>query len=339
MQDALSPELVERARKISWGHMLFQAIHVAATLELPELLRAAPRHVDDLAEATGSHAPSLYRLLRLLASEGIFTEAAERIFALTPLATLLLAGIPGSQRARAVRDGSEFTWRPWGELLYSVQTGAPAFDHVFSVPYFDYFRAHPEAATVFNAYMVELTLQSAEAVVAAYDFAAFRHVVDVGGGRGAQVIALLRSYPHLQATLFDTPEVVAEGRAQLEAAGVADRCVAVEGDFFTDVPKGADAYILKYILHDWDDDRAREILRCCRRSLEPQARLLVVETLIPPGDEPSYGKYLDVTMLVFLHGRERTEGEYRALLQASGFQLTRVVTTPTELSVLEAVSV
>ena len=321
------------------GFRVSQAIVVAAELGLADLLASGPRTTDDLAAAAGVHAPSLYRVLRLLASEGVFAETEAGRFALTPMAAALRRDAPGPVRAHALQIGQGAVWRAWGSLGHAVRTGATAFEHVHGVDFFGYYRQHPEARARFDQLMAAQTAAAARAVAAAYDFSPLRTVVDVGGGRGALAIGLLEAHPHLRGIVFDQPAVVAEARPAIEAAGVTERCETVGGDFFAAVPEGGDAYLLKYILHDWDDERALAILRACRRAMPDDGRLLVVEVLVPRGNGPSYAKSLDVNMLVNLGGRERTEAEYRALYAAAGFDLTRTIPAQGELHILEGIPV
>jgi O-methyltransferase domain/Dimerisation domain len=317
------------------GYWVSQAVYIAAKLGLADLLVDGPRSAEELAAASHSHAPSLYRLLRALASVGVFTEASPGAFALTPLAALLRSGTPDSMRALAITYNEEM-YRAWAEMLHSVQTGETAFDHQFGMPVFQYFAAHPEADRVFNEAMTGYTSQLASAVPEVYDFTMFGTVVDVGGSYGTLLAAILRRHPTMQGILFDQPRVVADAEQHLAAAGIADRCRAVGGDFFTAVPAGGDAYILSQILHDWDDTRCLTILQQCRQVMPEHGKLLVVELVVPPGNEPSFGKWLDLHMLAIPGGRERTAGEYDALFRAAGFALGRVVPTPAGPSVVEA---
>ncbi len=322
-------------RRMIVGYRLSQALHVAAKLGVADLLADGPRHAEDLAVVTGSHSSSLYRVLRLLASEGVFEELEEGRFTLTPLAEPLRGDAPDSLRARAIFDGEEWNWHPWGNLLHSTKTGGAAFDHTYGVAVFDYLKETPEAATSFDSLMAEQTRPWALSVVDAYDFADIGTVMDVGGGYGGLLAAILTANPHLKGVLVELPHVVAGARPKLKEAGLADRCEAVAGDFFQSIPDGGDAYILKHVLHDWDDDRCVSILDNCRRAISNEGRLLVVEILITPGNLPDYGRYLDLIMLVLAKGRERTEEQYRTLFEAAGFTLSRVVATRSELSVIE----
>jgi hypothetical protein len=322
-------------RRMIVGYRLSQALHVAAKLGIADLLAEGPRHAEELAGVTGSHPSSLYRVLRLLASEGVFEELEEGQFTLTPLAEPLRSDAPNSLRARAIFDGEEWNWHPWGNLLHSTKTGGSAFDHTYGMAVFDYLKETPEAATSFDSLMAAQTRPWALSVADAYDFADIGTLVDVGGGYGALLAAILTANPHLKGVLVELPHVVAGARPKLEEAGLAGRCQTVAGDFFQSVPDGGDAYILKHVLHDWDDDRCVSILGNCRRAISNEDRLLVIEILIAPGNEPGYGKYLDLNMLVLTKGRERTEEQYRTLFEAAGFTLSRVVATRSELSIIE----
>ncbi len=329
------PSLATDLRRMIVGYRLSQALHVAAKLGIADLLADGPRHAEELAGVTGSHPSSLYRVLRLLASEGVFEELEEGRFTLTPLAEPLRSDAPDSLRARAVFDGEEWNWHPWGNLLHSTKTGGSAFDCTYGVAVFDYLKETPEAATSFDSLMAAQTRPWALSVTDAYDFADIDTLVDIGGGYGALLAAILTAHPHLNGVLVDLPHVVAGARPKLEAAGLAGRCETVAGDFFQSVPDGGDAYMLKHVLHDWDDDRCVSILDKCRRAISNEGRLLVVEILITTGNEPDYGKYLDLNMLVLTKGRERTEEQYRTLFEAAGFTLSRVVATHSELSIIE----
>lgn len=320
------------------GYWVSQAVYVAAKLGIADLLVDGPVSCDDLATATRTHAPSLQRTLRALASVGVFSEVAPGHFALTPLATLLRSATPDSMRALAIMYAEE-QYRAWGDMLHSVRTGEPAFEHQFGMGVFEYLAQNPEASAVFNEAMTGWTAQLAGAVVDSYDFSPFGTVVDVGGNQGTLLTAILRSQPRVRGILFDLPHVVAGAEELLTAAGVADRCARVGGDFFEAVPAGGDAYVLAQILHDWDDDRCVVILTRCREVMPDHGKLLVVELVLPEGDEPSFGKWLDLHMLVMASGRERTAAEYGTLFRAAGFELARVVPTPAGASIVEGVPV
>lgn len=320
------------------GYWVSQSIYVAAKLGIADLMTGGPQPVEELAATTRSHAPTLHRVLRALASAGIFTETAPGSFGLTPLATLLQSGTPGSMRALAIMYAEE-QYRAWGDVLESVQSGEAAFNRVYGSDYFSYLAEHPESNRVFNEAMVGWTRQLVSAVVDAYDFSRFGTVVDVGGGYGALIAAILQKSPSQQGILFDQPHVVANADETLRAAGVADRCARIAGSFFEAVPPGGDAYVLAQILHDWDDEHCVAILSQCRAVMPENGKLLVVELVLPPGDEPFFGKWLDLHMLMLLNARERTKAEYDALFRDAGFALAAVVPTLPGPSVVEAAPV
>lgn len=325
--------------QMGFGGFVAQAISVAAQLGLADLIHEGPKTASELAEATGAHAPSLYRLLRALASVGVFAEDGEGRFGMTPLATALRSDTPGSIRHGVVLVGQSFHRQAWTNLLYSVTTGRPAFDHAHGQPFFDYLGEYPEALAAFQAWMSQASAMQVPALLGSYDFSPFRRVVDVGGGRGDLLASLLRANPEVRGILFDLPQVVAGARA-IEDSGVADRCQVMGGDFFTAVPEGGDAYLLKMVIHDWDDDRAVRILRNCCDAMAPDGKVLVMEMLVPPGNAPHFSKFMDLNMLVLNQGGlERTEAEYRDLFRAAGLALTRVVPTPSPFSIVEGVRV
>jgi hypothetical protein len=318
------------------GPWIAQAIYAAAALGLADQVAAGPRRPEDLAAAVGAEPAALQRLLRALAGLGIFAEDDAGRFGLTPLAATLQSDVPGSMRAMALLIGSEWHWRAWEDFLTSVRQGGPAFDRVHGLNPFAFFGQHPEAGAVFDRAMTSFTAQVNAAIVQAYDFSGFQTLVDVGGGQGTLLAAILQAQPHLQGVLLDLPAVVEAARPALAAAGVAERCEIVAGDFFGELPRGGDAYLLKNIVHGWNDARAAAILQRCGAAMAADSRLLLVESVIPPGNAPSLGKLMDLEMLVMTEGgRERTEEEFRALLGAGGFQLLGVTPTRSPVSVIE----
>jgi hypothetical protein len=321
------------------GFQVSQAIHVVATLGIADLLKDGPKSADELAEATGTHASALYRILRALASVGVFAEQSDGRFGLTPLAEHLRTDVPGSLRSWAMLIGRPYYFTTWGHLLHSVKTGEPAFPHVYGMPAWEYRASHPEESALFDGAMTGLSLAEAEAVVRSYDFSGIGVLVDVGGGKGALLAAILAANPALSGILFDQPHVVADAKDLLERAGVADRCEVVDGDFFKAVPGGADAYLLKSIIHDWDDASAIEILRRCRAAMADSARLLLVERGIRPANEPDPAKFIDLMILVMLGGRERTAEEHERLYTEAGFKLTNTIHTGSLLDIIEGVPV
>ena len=333
--DAAPPVSAQALRDLGNGYRVTQLLYVAAKLELADLLREGPKTSDELARATGVQADALYRVLRALASLGVFRENDLRQFALTPLAELLQRDHPQTLWGWTVMTGEE-PYRAWGDLLSTVMTGGPAFERVYGASRFDYLAQHPEASALFNESMSENVRDRAAAIVASYDFPAAGTVVDVGGGYGVLLSAMLRAQPSLQGILFDHSQVVAGAASRLEAAGVSDRCEVVGGDFFAGVPAGGTVYVLSKVIHDWDDERSIAILRSCRDAMEGHAKVVLVESVIEAGNDPSWAKFLDVQMLVMNGGRERTIEEYRRLFAAAGLQLTRVIPTGVEANLIEA---
>jgi predicted O-methyltransferase YrrM len=320
------------------GYWVTQALYVAAKLGIADLLREGPVNCDVLASKTCTHPQSLYRTLRALASVGVFTEAAPEQFALTPLAALLQSGTPNSMRALAIMYAEE-QYRAWGDMLYSVRTGQPAFEHQFGMDVFAYFLQNPEAGAIFNEAMTGLTSQTADALANTYDFSGFGTIVDIGGNLGTVITSILTRNPQARGILFDRPNVVASAAEYLVEAGVQNRCRCIGGDFFTAVPGGGDAYLLASVLHDWDDDRCTAILTNCRQVMPTRGKLLVVELVLPAGDVPHPGKWVDLHMLVMARGRERTVAQYRALFLSAGFDLASVSLIPGGQSIVEAVPV
>ena len=334
MTPSLPPHL--QMLNLLTGYWISQSVHVAAVLGVADHLKDGPKTGAELAAATGAHAHSLYRLLRALASVGVFAEEGNDRWRLTPLAECLLSDRPGSQRSLAIMNGEEH-FRAWGDLLYSVRTGNPAFDHVYGQPVFDYLAGNPRAATVFDDAMTGVHGAETAAMVEAFDFTPFGTVIDVGGGNGTVITAILQRYPSVRGILYDRQHVIDRARPHLDTSGVSARCQAVAGDFFAAVPPGGDAYLMRHIIHDWDDGKSLTILRNCRKVMTPAARLLLIETVIPAGNDPCFAKVLDLTMLAIPGGLERTEAEYRALFAAAGFRLGRIVPTKASVSVIEGV--
>lgn len=316
------------------GYWHTQAIYVAAKLRIADHLNDGPRTMEELAEATGAHTGSLYRLLRALASIEIFAEDSDGRFSLTPLAEPLRSNFEGSQRSMAIMRG-EWQYRAWGELLHSVQTGECAFEKTYGSPLFDFLSKNAEAGAVFDDAMTGIHGRETVAMLEAYDFSGINTLADIGGGNGSLLSAALQKYPNMKGILFDRPAVIDRARANIESAGVTDRCELVAGDFFDSLPSAADAYLLRHIIHDWNDEQAITILKNCHRAMGMQARLLVVEFVIPKGNEPFFGKWFDLAMMVVPGGMERTEDEYRKLFEAAGFRLMQTVPTKLEISAIE----
>lgn len=326
-------------RRLVNGYQVSQAISVAATLGIADLLADGPRGSDELATATSTHAPTLYRLLRALASVDVFREVGDRRFALTPLGDCLRSDAPEPVGGWAAFIGQPYYWQTWAHLLHSVQTGENAFRHVHGMDPWSFRERNPELSAGFDRAMTALSRQAATSVLAAYDFGRFGNVVDVGGGQGAFLAAILARHPTMRGVLFDQPHVVAGAKPVLEAAGVLDRCQIVGGSFFETVPTGGDAYILKAILHDWDDDRCVQILRRCRRGMTPGAALLVVEQEIGRPNEGTVAKFSDLNMLVAPGGQERTAEEFGALFAAADLRFVEATPSASGVSVIEGAPV
>ncbi|RUT99905.1 ubiquinone/menaquinone biosynthesis protein [Mesorhizobium sp. USDA-HM6] len=317
--------------RLGFGFAVSQALRVIVELGIPDLLASGGQSVEGLAAATNADAESLYRVMRLLAPEGVFTEIRPRHFALTEVGAALRSDRPGPRDF--IRMINSEAYLAFEQLLHSVRTGKPAFDKVFGNPRFDWLSAHPEQAALFQRAMVALSQGSNEAVATAYDFGPYSRVVDVGGGHGQLLSAILARNPHLSGVLLDLPSGVAAARQG--TGGDLPRTDFVAGDFFDSVPVG-DVYVIKKVIHDWDDERAGLILRRCREAMPTHGRVLVVETLVPPGDEPAQVKFLDVVMLAVTGGLERTEAQYARLFEGSGLRLERVIDTGAPISILEA---
>ena len=323
------------------GHYLSRAIYVAAKLGIADLLNNGPQSSEDLAKATATHAPSLNRLMRMLSSAGIFAEEENGSFSLTPIGAWLRSGITGSRRSVALLFAGNMMHNSWTELLYSVQTGKVAFDQAAGMDPFQYMKEHPEEAAIFNEAMTASSTQAAAAVVAAYDFSSFAKLADLGGGHGMLLATILKAHPKLRGVLFELPHVAEGAKKKIAEAGLSDRCEIVGGDFFENVPAGADAYMMKSVIHDWDDARSVAILKNCLRVIPPHGKLLLVEGVLPARVNQSPMTQIlagsDINMMLNVGGRERTDAEFRALLDAAGFQLTRIVATEALPSVIEGV--
>jgi SAM-dependent methyltransferase len=327
------------------GHYVSRAMYLAAKLDLAGHIARGARDFRALAVATDTDAPSLNRVLRLLASVGIFEERENGEFALTPLGDVLRDDAPGSMRASVMLFTGPGIQESWGELEWCVRTGEPAYRklHPNDADAFTSISRDPEAAAIFDKAMATFAPQTSAAIAAGYDFGQFTKVADVGGGNGALMIGILRANPRLRGLVFDQPHVIERARTHVASAGFADRCELVGGSFFEKLPSGADAYLLKHVIHDWNDEKARAILRGVRAVVPPHGRLLIVEGVYPPRIERTLegrgAAANDVNMLVSTGGRQRSEAEFRELYAASGFRLTALVPTLARVSVIEGVPV
>ena len=325
---------------LATGYFTARAIYVAATLGIADLLDGRVRDADDLARETATHAPTLYRFLRALAAAGVLEHTAEDRFALTTIGATLRTRAPDSTRPGVMMFHHPMFWRSWEELLYSVRTGRPALDQVFGKPVFEYLATTPDAAAAYDGGMTGFNKTIIPAIVKACDFARFESIVDVAGGHGSLLAAILEAAPRARGVLVDLAHVTEVARRNLAERGLAERAEVVTGNMFESVPAGGEAYVLKWILHDWDDAACVAILKNVRAAIGPEGRLLIVDRVLPERTEASVAMrtamMADLLMLIHLTGRERTEREFRALLEASGFRLARVVPTGTQLSVIEA---
>lgn len=316
------------------GYLFPAALRAVAVLGVADHLTREPRPVAELAEAVGADPRNLYRTLRLLATRGVFTEDDAGRFALTPMAELLRTDRPSSFRAAVLMLTDKTFWLPAGELEDAVRTGASPFERLFGMPFFDYFAREADIAEIFHTGMAATSDPENPIIARAYDFPPTAVVVDVGGGHGGLLLAVLRDHPGLHGVLFDQPHVLEEHL--LDGLGADYRWDLVAGDFFTEAPPG-DLYLIKRILHDWDDEDCVRILRRCRQAISDRGRVLVMDAVIPPGNDPDPGKVIDLLMMGLLTGRERTHEEFDDLFTRAGFRLARVLPTGTRLSIVEGV--
>lgn len=336
LKDKSPPEVLMQMVTSCWVSNL---IFVAAKLGIADLLKEGAKSSDELAKATETDARNLYRLLRALASVNIFEELEDKHFKLTPLAYYLQTNVHGSMRPLAIMFAEEWHWKPWQNIFYSLKTGNTAFEHIYGMNLFEYLNQNAEAAQVFNGAMAVMTTMCNAAILDSYDFSSSQKIVEVGGGHGSLIASILKAHPNMHGILFDLPDVVTGAKNLIEAEGLADRCEIVGGDFFESVPPGGNAYILKNVIHDWDDEHAVAILRNCHRAMAHQGELILIETVIPPKNKPSFSKLLDLELVAIAGGCERTEAEYQSLFNATGFQLTDIITTPSFLNAIKGVRV
>lgn len=320
------------------GFWVSQAIYVSAKLGIADMLKDGPKSCFELAKSTNVSSRELFRLLRFLASLNVFAEDEEGNFKLTPLAANLQSDVPGSLRAMAIMYGEEI-YQAWGNVFHSIKTGETAFDHIYQCSHFQYLAQNPEASTVFNQAMTEFTRQESNVVISTYDFSQYKIIVDVGGGYGSFMAAILTANPKLDGILFDLPQVIEGAKAHIESAGVTGRCTIRGGDFFESIPEGGDVYICKNIILNWDDEQCVTILKNCRHSMSENSKLLVIEAVIPPRNIASFSKMLDLHMLVVNGGRGRTEAEFRKLFTAAGFKLSTIISTQSPTSIIEGIPI
>lgn len=338
---AVQPSVSQRLMQLSSGYMASAALYAVAKLNIADRLASGSRAIAELAREAAVNEDALYRVMRLLASFGIFKEVGLRYFSLTPEAEPLRSDAPDSVRDLLIWISNPFHLRVYADAMHSVKTGNPAVEKTTGLPCFDYFAGDREVSAEFNAGMTSISRTTVPAVLEAYDFSAIETLVDVAGGHGFVLSSILKKYPRMRGVLFDVAQVVAGARPGLEELGLADRCAIEHGDFFEEVPAGGDTYLMQHILHDWDDERAVTILHNVRHALEdkPEGRLLVLEDVIVPGNDPAFVKALDIEMLLMPGGRERTADEFRDLFIAGGFSLERIVPTRAPIKIIEGIAV
>ncbi len=328
----------QQVLQVATGYMASSALYAAISLNIADHLAPGAKSTAELARASGANEDALYRILRLLASLGIFEEVAPRKFALTPAAELLRKGAPDSLRGMAAFLPDPFHYRVYGEIMHSVMTGKPAGEKALGMPVFEYFEKNPEYSKVFNDAMTSMSAPAAGAAIDAYDFSGIGTLVDVAGGHGEVLMSILKACPDVSGILADLGHVVDGAKSRIAKAGLSERMQTVACDFFQSVPEGGDAYIMKNIIHDWDDERASLILKNIAKAMgAKKGRVILLESVIAAGGTPDFGKFLDIEMLMLPGGKERTAEEFRSLFERSGFQMTKVVPTKSPLSVVEAI--
>ena len=338
-QSVASPPAHAQLIQMGMGFWVSRIVYAAAKLSLADRLAEKPKTAAEVAGQTNTDAASLYRLMRTLAGLGLLTEDTSHRFTLTPLGEALKTGAPGSARAAILALAGDLWYQGWQHIVYCLETGKTGMHKAFGVSQFEYFSQHPEVASYFNEAMIGWHGEEPPAVATAYDFSSFDTVVDVGGGTGNLLSAVLQRHPRARGVLAELPHVLGEAQAMIESRGLRDRCRVEPVDFFKSVPAGGDAYVLSHVIHDWTDDQCDSILRNCRTAMKPTGRVLIVETVMPSGDTPDPIKLLDIAMLVMPGGQERTEEEYSALLSRAGFRLGRIVPTRTSVSVVEGIPI
>jgi len=334
----VSPEAAaaQHLMQLSTGYIASTCVYLAVKLRLADLLAAAPRSAADLARELSVNEDALFRVLRTLASLGVFEEQGARTFANNLASSMLRSETPGSMHAMALWLTDPFHFQVYANALHSVETGDPAVEKTVGVPVFEWFPKNPEESEIFNNAMTMFSGMVIPAVLEVYDFSGIGTLVDVAGGHGRVLTSILQKYPSMRGVLFDLEHVLVGARPVIESLGLSDRCDTVSGDFFEAVPEGGDAYIMKHIIHDWDDERATTILKNIRAAMNRGGRVILLDSVVSPGNQPDFAKMIDLEMLLMPGGRERTEQEFRELFARSGFPLTRIIPTKSPLSVIEA---
>lgn len=322
--------------QLLFGGLTQQCICAATKLKIADLVAEQPQTITELAAKTNSDKDALYRVLRMLSSVGIFKQEDDK-FGLTPMASLLRSDAPNSMYSFALMIGEDWMWRNWGELMYSIQTGKIAHNKVYGMSSFEFFASNTKAGTVFNNAMTNLSKEAVAPIVEAYDFSGVSKIADIAGGHGMLLSGVLKAYPQASGVLFDLATVIEGANSLLEKEGVRDRVEVVPGDFFESIPVGADVYIMKHIIHGCDDAKSIKVLQNVRSAMKKNSKVLIIEMVVPEGNEPSPSKILDILMIIMQGGKERTEKEYKMLLEAADLNLTKIVPTKSSYSIVEAV--
>ncbi|BAQ64711.1 methyltransferase [Geminocystis sp. NIES-3709] len=337
MNSSQIPPHIQLMQMIS-GYWISQSIYVVSKLNIADLLRNKPLSCQELANLTNTNPSGLYRLMRSLASVGIFSEIDSQHFTMTPLAEYLCINHPQSMKATAIMLGESPHYQPWGKMLYSVETGKPAFDEVFGMDVFEYFKSHPQDAEIFENSMNSFSFIEEKAILSYYDFSPFNTIVDVGGGYGEMLGSILEKYPSSKGILFDEEYVISNCQPTLKKHGISNRCQAISGSFFDSIPSGGDVYMLKHIIHDWDDERAIKILKNCQDAMTHNSKILVMEMIVNDRNLPSSAKMLDLNMLVMCPGgKERTKEEFEQLFSQAGLILDHIIFTNEDICILEGI--
>ena len=335
-QKALELGPTEQMLQMMSGLWVSRGIWVAAKLGISDHLADGPKTADELAKLTDTHSDSLYRILRMLAMVGIYKEDGERKFSLTPLSETLLSDAVGTLRGAAIAEMGEVHYAAWGNIMHSVRTGEIAFDNHFGMDIWQYFQKDPEKAENFNRYMAASSELLNQAISTQYDFSSYKKLIDVGGGIGGMISAILDKNPGLNGAIYDAPSVVEQAKGFLASRGLSDRCETIAGDFFQSVPAGGDIYSMRWILHDWEDSKSITILENIKNVLPASGKLVLAEAVVPEVGEPHFSKFFDLIMLTMTGGRERTEKEWGTLLKRAGYRIDRIIRTESFLSIIEA---
>jgi hypothetical protein len=336
-QKALELGPTEQMLQMMSGLWVSRGIWVAAKLGISDHLVDGAKTVEEIAAATDAHADSLYRVLRMLGMVGVYREEDGRKFSLTPLSETLRSDVAGTLRGAAIAEMGEVHYEAWGNIMHSVKTGEIAFDNKFGKDIWAYFQTDPEKAENFNRYMAASSELLNEAISTKYDFSDYDKLIDVGGGIGGMISAILEKNPNLKGAIYDQPSVIEQAKGFLESKGLSDRCETIAGSFFESVPEGGDIYSMRWILHDWEDSKSLTILENIKKVLPAHGKLLLAEAVVPEVGEPHFSKFFDLIMLVMTGGRERTEKEWRTLLEKAGYKIERIIPTESFLSIIEAI--